>query len=51
MGIHLKDVNAAKHSGIRGFSLIEQLIAAGLILITSLCILEGLAYCLISLQA
>ena len=35
----------------RGFTLIEQLAAASLILIASLCILEAMIYCLLSLQA
>ena len=51
MGIPVGKHKTEKLNGNRGFTLLEQLIAAGLILTASLCILEALAYCLLSLQA
>jgi len=51
MGIPVNNNIPEKLNGNRGFSLIEQLIASGLILTASLCVLEALAYCLLSLQA
>ena len=51
MGISLDWIARPSWRRQRGFSLLEQLIAAGLIVTGSICVLETVAFCLITLQA
>lgn len=50
MGIFIKRFLARKKQDKKGFSLLEQLIAVSLIITGSVCALESIAFCLISLQ-
>ncbi len=50
MGIFIKQLLTRKKQDKKGFSLLEQLIAVGLIITGSVCALESIAFCLISLQ-
>lgn len=50
MGIFIKRFLTRKKQDKKGFSLLEQLIAVGLIITGSVCALESIAFCLISLQ-
>jgi len=50
VGIFIKQLLTRKKQDKKGFSLLEQLIAVGLIITGSVCALESIAFCLISLQ-
>ncbi|MFH1965272.1 MAG: hypothetical protein ABIJ42_06980 [Acidobacteriota bacterium] len=50
MGVFIKRFLTRKKLDKKGFSLLEQLIAIGLIITGSVCALESIAFCLISLQ-
>lgn len=50
MGISVKKRQKPSKREQRGFSLLEQMIAACLIVTGSICVLESIAFCLITLQ-
>ena len=50
MGISLKRFHGGKKQDKKGFSLLEQLVATGLIITGSICALESIAFCILSLQ-
>ena len=50
MGIPVKNFQQPPNRLQKGFSLLEQLIAAGLVVTASICVLETVAFCLITLQ-